>query len=245
MEQGEQAVIGLTGEGLADARPFVTPVRAALFVLGAILGGFALSLILGTAPAHAADGDGAPAPDGGLLGTVTSMVTPTTTTPTPATTVAAATTVIRAAAPQLQPAVHKTGDTVAVVVALTAPVVRPIVTTVSTTLSVVQQSAAPLHAVLWTAPAASDGAAIRAGSVDVIAAGAASGTASATVSPVSSGDGRGTLPSPIPASSTGAPVAALGALFLALALVLLAARRRIADDALPPSPVFETDTSPA
>jgi len=55
----------------------------------------------------------------------------------------------------------------------------------------------------------------------------------------------GALPSSLLSSSTSTPSAAVGVLLAAVALVLLAARRRILQNALPASPVFDTDTSPA
>jgi len=52
-------------------------------------------------------------------------------------------------------------------------------------------------------------------------------------------------PGPVLTSASGSPAATPGLVLGILALVLLGARRRWHDDALPASPSFETDTSPA
>lgn len=59
------------------------------------------------------------------------------------------------------------------------------------------------------------------------------------------GGSDGMLPGPVLTGGAGSPTAALGLVLGVFALVLLAARRRWHDDALPASPAYETDTSPA
>ena len=230
MDQGNLAMEGFA---IAPSRGWMTPLRAALLVVGAVLGGVALSLIL-SSPAHAADGDGS-GPDLGPVGSVTTIASTTVTSTIDRTT----------------PAVQRTVDAAETSLVTTVPaakqLVTPVVTTVDTALTVVQQLAVPAvdsllpfaqHLVatpIWTpAPVAS---------VQLVP-GAPSGHAVGAL-PAQNGTGSVPLPDPILTSSSGAPAAALGVLLALLALALLAARRRLADDALPASPTFETDTSPA
>ena len=246
---------------VAPTRPVPTPLRAALLVVGTIVGGVALSLILGTSPAHAADGDGAADP-GGLFGDDTSLV-PTVTTATSETatqvastaastldtTVASTVTVVpTAVVPPVQALVQTTGDTVVLVVPITAPVVYPVLAALTGQLTAATGLVDPVHKVLWTAAAATDaphGLVALATKASAIVADAASGTAAPLPSPGLRGGADGTLPVPLLTSSGGGPAAVLGPVLLILALALLVARRRLDDDMLPPSPVFETDTSPA
>ena len=222
MDQGNLAMEGVAVE---PSRGWLTPLRAALLVLGAVLGGVALSLILGSSPAHAADGDGSGS-DQEPLGSVTTVAT------------GGVTSTLDHALPVVRHAVRATVQ----------PLVTPVVATVESTLTAVHQLVAP--AVDSALPFAQQ---ILAATNQVTAsfasttsvAPAPSGQAAGAL-PVAQGSGSdGSLPSPILTSSTTAPAAALGVLLALFALVLLAARRRLDDDALPASPTFETDTSPA
>ncbi len=231
MDQGILATEGSVLAPVSVSPRWLTPLRAVLLMLGAVLCGVALSLILGSSPAHAAEGDGDGSGTGqSLLGSVTGVVTST----------------VDTTVPLVQHTVTAVGGSVVATVPPAAPIVTPVVTTVSTTLTAVQQLVAPVaHTVLPLADAAATP--IRTLALDasaVSAAVAVQGSAGATVEPIGSGS-DGTQPDPILTSSAGAPLAALGVLLAVFALVLLAGRRRLDDDALPASPAFETDTSPA
>ena len=222
MDQGNLA---MEGGAVAPSHNWLTPLRGALLVVGAVLGGVALSLILGSSPAHAADGDGSGS-DPGPLGSVTSVAT---------TTVGST---IDQAVPVLQRSVRATVQ----------PLVTPVVATVESTLTAVHQlvgpavdSALPFAQQIPAAPNQ-----VPASSASTTSGAPAPSGQAARALPALQGSGSdGSLPSPILTSSTTAPAAALGVLLALFALVLLAARRRLDDDALPASPTFETDTSPA
>ena len=223
----------MEGPAIVPSRGWMTPLRAALLMVGAVLGGVALSLIL-SSPAHAADGDGS-GPDLGPVGSVTNIATST------------VTSTIDRTIPALQRTVDATDESLIATVPAAQPLVTPVVATVHTALTAVQQLAVPAvdsllpfaqHLVatpIW-APAS-------VASVQLVP-GAPSGHAVGAL-PAQNGTGSVPLPDPILTSSSGAPAAALGVLLALFALALLAARRRLADDALPASPTFETDTSPA
>ena len=234
MDQGNPA---LEGFAVAPSRGWLTPLRAALLLVGAVLGGVALSLLLGTSSAQAAtqDGDGSGASQN-PLGSVTSAVT---------TTVAST---VDQTIPAVQSAVHITESSLVSTIPVAEPLVTPVATTVDTALAVVQQLTAPaVDSVLpfaqhmVAAPNWAAGPAATAQS----AAGASTGHVVGALPAAQNGAGSGSLPDPILTSSSAAPAAALGVLITLIALVLLAARRRLDDDALPASPTFETDTSPA
>jgi hypothetical protein len=225
----------MEGLAVAPSRGWLTPLRAALLVVGAVLCGVALSLILGSSPAHAADGDGT-GPDLGPVGSVTNVAT------------TAITSTIDQTIPAVQRTAHATQVSLATAVPAADPLVTPVVATVNTALTVVQQLAVPAvdsllpfaqHLVatpIWTSAAVA--------SVQLVP-GAPSGHAAGALPAAQNGTGSVPLPDPILTSSSAAPAAALGVLLALFALVLLTARRRLADDALPASPTFETDTSPA
>lgn len=209
---------------------WLTPLRAVLLMLGFVLCGLALSLMFRPTAAHAAEGDGDGSGSGqSLLGSVTSVVTAT----------------VDAGIPTVQQTVSAAGDSVVATVPAAAPIVAPTVTTVNATLAAVQQAAVPvIRAAVTLDTEATLNLAITAASSPISAAIAPHGSAVSAVEPVGSG-AEGMPSGPILTSSSGAPLAALGVLLALFALVLLAARRRLDDDALPASPVFETDTSPA
>ena len=218
----------------------ITPLRAALFVLGAVLGGVALSLILGSSPAHAADGDGSGSGQSrDAVGSVTSLVSTT------------VTSTADHAIPPVQFTLRAVGGSVVTAIPAAAPVVTPVVTALDTTLSAVHDLVTPItNSVLMPlAPHAFAGTADRALAPSTpvqMVPGASSGTAAGALPVAQGGAGSGGSPlNPILTSSPGAPVAALGVLLTLIALALLGARRRLDDDALPASPTFETDTSPA
>ena len=234
MDQGNLATEGMA---VAPSRYRMTPLRAALLVVGAALGGVALSLILGSSPAHAADGDGSGSgTDQGPLGSATSIAT-TSVSSTLDRTIATAQRTVRAAG----------ASTIATLPAA-EPLVTPVVMTVESTLTVVHQLVGPAvdsvlplaqHVVVPPNRAPASFASVQ------LVPGAPSGKVAGALPAAQPSGSDGSLPSPILTSSSGAPAAALGVLLALFALVLLAARRRLADDALPASPTFETDTSPA
>ena len=215
----------MEGLAVAPSHGWMSPLRATLLVMGAVLGGVALSLILGSSPAHAADGDGS-GPDVGPVGSVTSIATTT------------VTSTIDQTLPLVQHTVHATAE----------PLVTPVVLTIESTVTAVHQLVAPaLDTVLPFAQhlvATPNWAPAPVASVQLVP-GAPSGHAAGALRAAQNGTGSIPLPDPILTSSSAAPTAALGVLLALFALVLLAARRRLADDALPASPTFETDTSPA
>jgi hypothetical protein len=221
VDQGNLSMEGVT---VAASRGWMTPLRAALLMVGAVLGGVALSLVLGSSPAHAADGDGS-GPDLAPLGSVTSVVTTTVST-------------IHQTVPAVQRSVSATAQ----------PVVTPAVASVGTALTTIHQLVAPVvDTVLPLAQhivAAPDWTRASSAPAHLIPGGPR-GTVAGALPMAQNGAGSGSLPDPILTSSPGAPPAALGVLLTLSALVLLAARRRFDDDALPASPTFETDTSPA
>ena len=231
----------MEGTALTPLRGRLTPLRATLLLLGAVLGGVALSLILGSSAAHAADGDGNDSGAGeSPLGSLTSVVSAT------------VTTTVDQSIPIVRHTMSVAGDSVATTVPAAAPVVNPVVataiSTVDATVTAVRQLGAPAVDGLLSftnGVATLNPALVRAPSAPAIP-GTAPQTAGSAISTPLNGFGAGGMsPSSILTSSTGAPAAALGVLFALVALVLMAARRRLDDDALPTSPVFETDTSPA
>jgi hypothetical protein len=215
----------------------MTSLRAALLVVGATLGGVALSLILGSSPAHAADGDGSGSgTEQGQFGSATSIVA-TTVRSTLDRTIATAQRTVRTAG----------ASTIAALPAA-EPLVTPVIVTVASTLTVVHQLVRPaVDSVLPLGQhfvATPNRAPAPFASVQMVP-GAPSGKVAGALPAVQRSGSDGALPSPILTSSTGGPVAALGVLLALFALVLLAARQRLDGDALPASPTFETDTSPA
>ena len=232
MDQGSLAT---EGRVVAPARGRMTSLRAALLVVGATLGGVALSLILGSSPAHAADGDGSGSgTDQGQFGSSTSIV---------ATTVSFDRTIATA-----QRTVRTAGASTIAALPAAEPLVTPVIVTVESTLTVVHQLVGPaVDSVLPLGQhfvATPNRAPAPFASVQMVP-GAPSGQVAGALPAVQRSGSDGALPSPILTSSTGAPVAALGVLLALFALVLLAARQRLDGDALPASPTFETDTSPA
>jgi hypothetical protein len=248
----DQGDLAAGGSVLAPPRRWLTPSRTLLLTLGAVVAGIALSLLLGSSPAHAADGDGG-GPGAGLgpLATATSSVATATSSVTGSTghaVTAAITTALDQGIPFVKHSVDAAGVAVAATVPAAAPAVTPVVTTVDAALNLVQQLTAPARDALfpitneaaaaqhWSGPGAS--ARMTPAPASRSATG---GMAAAQRSPGTDG----MLPAPILTSSSGAPLAALGVVLGILALALIAGRRRLDDDALPSSPVYETDTSPA
>jgi hypothetical protein len=236
---------------LTSSRGWLTPLRATLLLLGAVLGGVVLSLILGSSPAHAADGDGnsnGSATGESPLGSLTSVVSAT------------ITSTVDPSIPNIQHTVRVAGDSVATTITAGAPVVRPVVSpvvatvvstvdsTVAATVTAVRQLGLPAVHGLLSFPnvlAAPNQALIRASTTPVIPSSAPQTASSVVSTPLNGFGSDGMSPGSILTSATGAPAAALGVLVALVALVLMAARRRLDDDALPASPIFDTDTSPA
>ena len=248
MDQGE--LVGTVG-AFAPSPPWMTPVRALLIMLSAVLGGIALSVILGSSPAHAAEGTGV-GPDippdpvatvtNSLLGTVDRSVTGTAST---------VSTAVSAGIPLVQHSVGAGGDSVATHVPVAAPIVAPITASVEAALGVVKQVVAPLD------PLAAFPGRLLATPVEQAAATASAGITLLTVAlPANSAVGSlpasprgvgsdGALPGPVLTGAPGSPAAAFGLVVGAIALSLLGARRRQHDETLPASPAVDLDTSPA
>jgi hypothetical protein len=234
----DQGNLASEGDALAvPSRNGLTPVRTALLLLGAVLGGVVLSLILGSSPAHAADG-----PDHAPIDPITSTVT---------TTITDAGSIAHQAIPGAQRAVHAAGGTLVTAVPATHPLVAPVATGVDTALTAVNQVVVPLvDGVLTLAPRTvaflADRARAPVISTPLLIASPAAHAVGSVLTATGDTGTDGPLPNPVLTSGASAPTAALGTLVLTmLALALLGARKRLRDDALPASPVFETDTSPA
>ena len=250
MDQGD-----LTGDAgaLAPSRGWLTPTRALLLTVGAAVAGVALSLLMGSSPAHAAEGDGiGPGPLAGPLVTATSSVTGAVGTSVTGA-ISTVSTTLDAGIPVVQTSVDAVGASVAARVPGTAPVIAPVVASIDATLQAVRQVVAPTRHVLPTVagllPVANGAAAAQLWTPSAGSGQSASGSPAAPPlgAPGSQNSGRsdGIPPGSVLTSAPGSAAAALGLLLGAIALVLLGARRRWHDDALPPSPAFETDTSPA
>jgi hypothetical protein len=246
----------LTGDAgaLAPSRSWLTPTRALLLTVGAAVAGVALSLLMGSSPAHAAEGDGiGPGPLAGPLVTATSSVTGAVGTSVTGT-ISTVSTTLDVGIPVVQKSVDAAGASVAAHVPATAPVVAPVVASVDATLQAVRQAFAPtrpvLPAVPYLIPGANDAAAAQlwtpsAGSGQLASGSPAASSLGGALGWQNSGQSDGVPPGSVLTSVSGSAAATLGLLLGAVALVLLGARRRWHDDALPPSPAFEKDTSPA
>lgn len=236
---------------LAPSPPWMTPLRALLIMMSAVLGGVALSVILGSAPAHAAEGTGSgpdipPSPvatvTSSLLGTVDRSV---------AGTVSTVSTAAGAGIPLVQHSVGAVEDSVATHVPVAAPIVAPITASVEAALGVVKQVVAPLDPLatfpgeLLATPIENAAATATAGiALLTVALPAYSAVGSLTASPRSGGS-DGVLPGPVLTGAPGSSAAGFGLVLGAFALSLLGARRRQHDETLPASPAFDVDTSPA
>jgi hypothetical protein len=236
----------------------LTPARALLLTLGAVLGGVALSLLMSSSPAHAAEGDETgPGALTGPLVTATGSVTSSVTGAVGGSVSGAVSAVSRtvdASIPLVQHSVDAAGQSVAKQVPVAAPLVSPVVTSLDAVLEAVQHVVAPTVDRLPAVPgllAVSQGEAAtqlwtsRAGPVPMASGSPAASLPGGMSAAQNSGGPDGMTPGPVLTSATGSPAATPGLVLGALALVLLVARRRWRDDALPPSPAFETDTSPA
>jgi hypothetical protein len=227
----------MEGSALTPSRGRLTPLRATLLLLGAVLGGVVLSLILGSSAAHAADGDGNGSGSGeSPLGSLTSVVSAT------------VITTVDQSMPIVQYTERIAGDSVATTIPAAGPVVSPVVAAVDATVTAVRQLGVPaVHGLLlFTNGMAAPNQALAVAPTAPVIPSPAPQTARSVVSTSLNGFGLdGMSPGSILTSGTGAPAGALGVLLALVALVLMAARRRLDDDALPASPVFDTDTSPA
>jgi len=230
--------------------------------MGAVLGGVALSLLMSSSPAHAAEGDD-PGPGAltGPLVTATASVTNSVTgavSHSVAGAVSAVSRTVDAGVPVVRHSVDAAGQTVTTHVPAAAPLVSPVVTSVDNVLAAVQHAVAPpadgLPAVPQLLPLGRGAAAAQqwtphAGSGQMASGSpAASSPGSSAVGAAAAENGGGAdgmLPGTVLSSASGSPTAALGLVLGAFAIVLLVARRRWRHDALPASPSFETDTSPA
>jgi len=246
---------------IAPSRGWLSPARALLLLLGAVLGGVLLSLALGASPAHAADGDGTSSgssPMTAAAQSVSRAVVVTVSATTGAGIPAVERTVGRGAEHAIQLTMDSSAATIDAAVPAATPVIAPAVASVESTLAgalsatarVLQQLAAPVAGALDPVDVAVDAsrATAAAATLHPSSAGAGqSGILPTAVRPdAQAGSGTdGALPDLLVSAGSSAPSAAVDVLVVAVALVLLAARRRILQNALPASPVFDTDTSPA
>jgi len=250
VDQGEPTDV------VAPSRGWLSPARALLLLLGAVLGGVLLSLALGSSPAHATDGDGTSPGASPLTAATQSVGRAVVSVSTVAATSVPA--VERTAEHAIQHTMDASAAAVVAAVPPTAPVIAPAVASIESTLaSTLSATARALQQLTVPAVSTLDPFGIAVAAPYAAAAGASphpssagadqSGIAPAAARPdAQTGSGAdGALPSSLLSSSTSTPSAAVGVLLAAVALVLLAARRRILQNALPASPVFDTDTSPA
>ena len=139
MDQGDLEIDG----SVAPARSRLTPARALLLALGAVIAGVALSLLIDSSPAHAADGDGA-GPGAALspLVSATSSVTSASGSVRHgvAATFAAA---LDQGVPLVQRAVDTAGKSVTSTVPISAPLVAPVLSSVDATFTAARRLAAP------------------------------------------------------------------------------------------------------
>jgi|GEM_PF-2000489 len=245
---------------IAPSRGWLSPARALLLLLGAVLGGVLLSLALGASPAHAADGDGTSSGSSPLSAAAQSVSRAVVSVSTAGGTSIPAVerTIDRGAERAIQHTMDASAATIDAAVPAATPVIAPAVASVESTLAgtlsatarILQQLTAPVAGALDPFDVAVDAsrATAAAATLHPSSAGAGqSGISPTAVRPdAQAGSGTdGALPDLVVSAGSSAPSAAVGVLVVAVALVLLAARRRILQNALPASPVFDTDTSPA
>lgn len=245
MDQGDLEVDG----SVAPARSRLTPARALLLALGAVIAGVALSLLIDSSPAHAADGDGAGS--GGALSPLVSVTSSATGSASASVRHGVAATFAAAldqGVPLVQRAVDTAGESVTSTVPISAPLVAPVISSVDATFTAARRLAAPAVGTLLQLAnsAAVHDQWLPSPALTHPASAAQTGSAVAGIAGGPSGSAAdGTAPDPLLTSATGSPLTTLGVVFGVIALLLLAVRRRLDDDALPVSPVFDTDTSPA
>lgn len=247
MDQGDSAI---------ERTAVVTPLRALLLVVAAVIVGLGLSVLFGSAPAQASEGDGGGVGDltsGSPITSVSTVLDRTAAATTSLVSEAAAPVITPTIAPLAKPVVATVVPAVASAIApISAPVSNVILTTVSavdgvlgTGLSVVASPSVPAAvADAAVAPLTRVGTAATPLAASVTRA-AAPLPLVAPIAPVSSTDGTSPTGAVLTSGSTVGAAAAMLSGFLLLGAALRAARRRAGDDALPSSPVFETDTSPA
>ena len=244
MDQGDLEVDG----SVAPARSRLTPARALLLALGAVIAGVALSLLIDSSPAHAADGDGAGSGALSPLVSVTSSVTGSASASVRHGVAATFAAALDQGVPLVQRAVDTAGESVTSTVPISAPLVEPVISSVDATFTAARRLAAPAVGTLLQLAnsAAVHDQWLPSPALTHPASAAQTGSAVAGIAGGPSGSAAGgTAPDPLLTSATGSPLTTLGVVFGVIALLLLAARRRLDDDALPVSPVFDTDTSPA
>ena len=236
----------------------LSPLRATMLTLAAVIVGVGLSLFLGSSSAHAAENDGSGDGSAGPLGSSTIVdetLLHATDTLSPVTAPIAGPVVATVISPVVAPVLAAIVEPLAPVVApIVAPILAPVNSIVTTALDSIDQLlgstvVGPVLRLVSTVPLAA-GAAIT----GVLATSGLAAAAPVAAVGESGGillDAVGQAPSsggPTGAVLTSAPSPAAGVLamlFVLLTIALLGARRRTHDDALPSSPVFETDTSPA
>ncbi|MES1212681.1 MAG: hypothetical protein ABUT11_03950 [Leifsonia sp.] len=229
------------GDAVAvPGRARLTPLRAALLLMGAVFGGVALSLILGSSPAHAAEDPGAG--QSPVAPVVSEVATSTHTTST------AAGTAIGEAVPDAQRVVHGLGGSFVSAAPAAAPLVAPVLSGVDAAIGAVDRMIVPtvdqvLRRALVTPGRIAADALASSGRMPGAALPA---TAMGTVLMPGAGGPDATIPTPLLTSTASAGAGALGVMLMTLlSLAMLGGRVRRRDDALPASPAFDTDTSPA
>lgn len=252
MDQGD---LPQDAGALAPAGTWLTPARALILTLGAVLGGVALSLLIGSSAAHAAEGDGSgpgTPPPGPIVTATSSLSGSLATSVTHAGAALSAT--VAASIPLVQHSVGAAGEAVSTHAPVTAPVVAPVVASVDATLSAVQQvvtsTVSTASALPTLLPIADLANVARQGAAPAqhgqASSGPPTGSAIGGVLAAQNGAGSdGALPGPVLTSAAASPAATLALVLGVVALVLLGARRRWHDEAPPASPAFELDTSPA
>jgi hypothetical protein len=209
-------------------------------MMGAVLGGAALSLLLGASPAHAAEDPG------GGQGPLAPAVSDVSTAARAASTTAGM--AIDHAMPVTQRALHGADRSLIGAAPATARLVAPVLSGVGATLAAVDRAIVPtvdpLLRSLRTATAVA-GNALMASTESMSVDSHPAPAARSALTTVAGGPNEET-PDPLLTSGGSAGAGALGVLLLTvLALATPGGRVRGRDDGLPASPFFETDTSPA
>lgn len=235
MDQGNQAL-----ERRVFAPSTMSPMRAVLLLLGAVLGGVVLSLLLSASPAQAAEGNGSGSGLDDSLGSVSGVA------------VAAIAPLSSAGdeiAPLVHHVVHATANSGIAIVPAAAPVVAPLAVAVDAALTATADLVAPLTGKPIVGPQHVAPPLPRADSWLAPSAGGQPGVDLPTIADqglgTPGGDTTGSAPSPILSAGSAAPAAVLAVLPTIIGVALPGSRRHLDDDALPASPTFETDTSPA
>jgi len=147
VDQGDLAGdAGAVAPSSVPPRTRLTSSRALLLTLGAVLGGVALSLLMSSSPAHAAEGgDAGPGGLGGPLAAATSSASSATGAVEHSVVgaVSAVSSTLDTGIPLIQHSVDAAGGSIATQAPVTAPVVAPVVASVDVTLTALRHVVAP------------------------------------------------------------------------------------------------------